>query len=122
MIIPIQHENMSARRWPIVTLALILVNFVIFAATHRVVDEQDSRLWGVREHILILAATHPSLLVAPDAKPLSLEFRVSSQTNGRRYKTPMLRRLTTGMLEFGRLTTRRHCRRKWIRSEPNTHD
>jgi len=24
MIIPIQHENMSARRWPIVTLALIL--------------------------------------------------------------------------------------------------
>ena len=68
MIIPIQHENMSARRWPIVTLALILVNLVIFAATHRAVDEQDSRLWEVREHILILAATHPNLLVAPDAR------------------------------------------------------
>jgi membrane associated rhomboid family serine protease len=68
MIIPIQHENMSARRWPIVTLALILVNLVIFAATHRVVDEQDSRLWEVREHILILAATHPSLRVGPDAR------------------------------------------------------
>jgi membrane associated rhomboid family serine protease len=68
MIIPIQHENMSARRWPIVTLALMLVNLVIFATTHRVVDEQDLRLWEVREHILILAATHPSLLVAPDAR------------------------------------------------------
>lgn len=68
MIIPIQHENMTARRWPIVTLALILVNLVIFAATHRAVDEQDSQLWEVREHILILAATHPSLLVAPDAR------------------------------------------------------
>ena len=64
----IQHENISARRWPIVTLALILVNLVIFAATHRVVGEQDSRLWEVREHILIRAATHPSLLVAPDAR------------------------------------------------------
>ena len=68
MLIPIQHENMSARRWPIVTLALILVNLAIFASTHRVVDDQDSRLWEVREHILILAATHPSLLVAPDAR------------------------------------------------------
>jgi len=68
VLIPIQHENMSARRWPIVTLALILVNLAIFASTHRVVDDQDSRLWEVREHILILAATHPSLLVAPDAR------------------------------------------------------
>jgi len=68
MIIPIQHENMTARRWPIVTFALILANVVIFAATHRAVDEQDSQLWEVREHILILAATHPSLLVAPDAR------------------------------------------------------
>ena len=59
---------MSARRWPIVTLALILVNLVIFAVTHRAVDEQDSRLWEVREHILILAATRPNLLVAPDAR------------------------------------------------------
>jgi hypothetical protein len=30
MIIPIQHENMSARRWPIITLALILVNLLMF--------------------------------------------------------------------------------------------
>jgi membrane associated rhomboid family serine protease len=68
MIIPIQHEKMSARRWPIVTLALILVNLVIFAATHRVVDEQDSQLWNVKEHILILAATHPNLVLAPRAR------------------------------------------------------
>jgi membrane associated rhomboid family serine protease len=59
---------MSARRWPIVTLALILVNLVIFAGTHRLVDQQDSQLWKVEDHILILAATHPNLVLAPDAR------------------------------------------------------
>jgi len=39
--------------WPIVTLALILVDLVIFAATHRFVEEQDSRVWEVQEHILV---------------------------------------------------------------------
>jgi membrane associated rhomboid family serine protease len=68
MIIPIQHEKMSARRWPIVTLALILVNLLIFAATHRTVDQQDSQLWNVKAHILILAAIHPNLVLAPKAR------------------------------------------------------
>ena len=68
MIIPIQHENMSARRWPIITLALILVNLLIFAATHRTVDQQDSQLWKVKERILILAATHPNLILGPKAR------------------------------------------------------
>jgi membrane associated rhomboid family serine protease len=68
VLIPIQHENMSARRWPIITLALILVNLLIFAGTHRTEDQQDSQLWKVKEHILILAATHPNLVLAPKAK------------------------------------------------------
>lgn len=76
MLIPIQHENMSARRWPIVTLTLILVNLAIFAATHRLVDTQDSQLWQVRKHILVLAATHPSLALKPEAR----EFVVGVQT------------------------------------------
>ena len=66
MIIPIRHDKMSARRWPIVTLALIVVNLAIFASTHRLVDRQDSELWTVREHILILSATHPDLVLPPD--------------------------------------------------------
>lgn len=68
MLIPIQHENMSARRWPIITLGLILVNLLIFASTHRTVDQQDSQLWKVQEHILILAATHPNLVLAAKAR------------------------------------------------------
>jgi membrane associated rhomboid family serine protease len=75
VLIPIQHENMSARRWPVITLALILVNLVIFAASHRTVDQQDSQLWKVEEHILILAATHPSLVLPPEVRGFAEGFR-----------------------------------------------
>ena len=65
MLVPIGHEDMSARRWPVITIGLILVNLLIFAGTHRTVDQQDSQLWKVEEHILILAATHPDLVLTP---------------------------------------------------------
>jgi hypothetical protein len=34
MLIPVRHENMSARRWPVVTFALIAINVVVFLFTH----------------------------------------------------------------------------------------
>ena len=68
MLIPIQHENMTARRWPLVTIALILINLAIFVCTHPAMSAQDTQLWKVREHILVLAATHPGLLIAPEAR------------------------------------------------------
>jgi membrane associated rhomboid family serine protease len=68
MLVPIGHENMSARRWPVITIGLILANLLIFAGTHRTVDQQDSQLWKTQEHILILAATHPNLILAPEAR------------------------------------------------------
>lgn len=67
---------MSARRWPIITLALILVNLLIFAGTHRTVDQQDSQLWKVQEHILILTATHPSLVPTPEATAFLAGFQI----------------------------------------------
>ena len=70
MLVPIGHEDMSARRWPVITLGLILVNLLIFASTHRTVDQQDSQLWKVQEHILILAAIHPNLVLTPEAREL----------------------------------------------------
>jgi membrane associated rhomboid family serine protease len=61
MLIPIGHDSMSTRRWPVVTFGLILVNFFVFLGTHWVMEKQDSQLWEVREHILILSALHPQL-------------------------------------------------------------
>jgi hypothetical protein len=33
MLIPIGHENMPARRWPVITIGLIVINVVVFLFT-----------------------------------------------------------------------------------------
>ena len=68
MLIPIQHQNMSVRRWPVITLWLILLNIAVFLATHWVMEKQDSEVWQTRQHILILAARHSELTLAPQTQ------------------------------------------------------
>jgi hypothetical protein len=48
MLIPIQHENTSARRWPIITLGLIVINVAVFLGTQWTIDRQDPPKWGGR--------------------------------------------------------------------------
>jgi membrane associated rhomboid family serine protease len=75
MLIPIRHENMSARRWPVVTLALIAINIVVFLATHDALTRQAPEMGKVKAHILILAATHPELKLAPEEQQLVSSFK-----------------------------------------------
>lgn len=70
MLIPIGHDKMSARRWPIITFGLIALNVAVFLSTHSTIETQGSELHDVREHIVILAAMHPNLHVAAEAKEL----------------------------------------------------
>ena len=88
MLVPIGHEDMSARRWPVITLGLILVNLLIFAGTHRTVDQQDSQLWKVEEHILILAATHPDLVLTPEAREFVDGYRTQFQHRWAKLQNP----------------------------------
>jgi membrane associated rhomboid family serine protease len=75
MLIPIRHEDMSARRWPVVTLALIAINTIAFLATHDQLRHQAPELGKVKAHILILAATHPELNLAPEEQQLVTSFK-----------------------------------------------
>jgi membrane associated rhomboid family serine protease len=75
LLIPIQHENMSARRWPVITLGLILLNFGAFLNTHWIMEKQDSQLWKTRAHILILSAMHPQLLLTPEVREFVTGFQ-----------------------------------------------
>jgi membrane associated rhomboid family serine protease len=68
MLIPIKHENMTARRWPVVTLALIAINTVVFLFTMGSMD--DRQLGDVKTHILVLAALHPELKMKPESQRL----------------------------------------------------
>jgi membrane associated rhomboid family serine protease len=61
VLIPLRHENMRGRRWPIITFALIGLNVAIFLATHWTIEDQQPKRSEVRIHLLILAATHPEI-------------------------------------------------------------
>ena len=75
MLFPIKHENMAARRWPLITLGLILLNFLIFFCTHQTMEKQEEPLLSVKVHVLVLAAQHPELTVPPQAQQLVTDFR-----------------------------------------------
>ena len=75
MLIPIRHENMTARRWPVVTLALIVINTLAFLATNSTIEQQGGQLGKVRAHILMLAASHPDLKMPEDAQQIVAGFR-----------------------------------------------
>src|SRR5437667_12330328 len=75
MFFPIKHENMTARRWPLITLGLILANFAIFLCTHQAMEDQEDPLLSVKVHVLVLAAQHPELMVPPEAQQLVADFQ-----------------------------------------------
>ncbi len=75
MLFPIKHENMEARRWPVITLGLILLNFLIFLGTHQTMEKQEDSLRSVKMHVLVLAAQHPDLAISPKAQQFVVDFQ-----------------------------------------------
>jgi len=61
MLIPLRHDNMEGRRWPVVTFALIALNLLVFLGTHWKIEEQEPERLEVKMHVLVLAAMHPEL-------------------------------------------------------------
>src|SRR5690242_4521027 len=75
ILIPLKHENMEGRRWPIITFALIGLNILAFLGTHWTMERQAPELAQVRLHLLLLAADHPELKVPEDAQQLVTDFQ-----------------------------------------------
>lgn len=75
MLFPIKHENLTARRWPVVTLGLIALNVVVFLCTHGAMERQDDSLWDVESHLLFLSAQHPELNHASEAGQFIADFQ-----------------------------------------------
>jgi membrane associated rhomboid family serine protease len=66
MLLPLRHENMEGRRWPVITISLIALNVLIFLGTHWSMDDQAAQEVPLRKQILILAATYPDIQIADD--------------------------------------------------------
>lgn len=67
MLIPLRHENMQGRRWPVVTFGIIALNVLLFLCTHSIIDRQAPELGEVKLHLVLLAAAHPELKVQDKA-------------------------------------------------------
>src|SRR4029077_3092222 len=76
MLIPLRHENMQGRRWPVITFGIIALNIIVFLGTHWTIDKQGPELGQVKLHLLLLAAIHPELKVPEKAQ----DFVSSIQT------------------------------------------
>lgn len=88
MLIPIKHENMAARRWPVVTLALIAINTAVFLFTAKAIDDQQPELGETKAHILILAALHPEIKLQAESQSLVDGFKQSHPDEWKRVQDP----------------------------------
>lgn len=68
MLIPLRHENMQGRRWPVITFGIIALNTIIFLGTHSTIDKQGPELGAVKIHLVMLAAEHPELKIPEKAQ------------------------------------------------------
>src|SRR5581483_36391 len=88
MLLPIKHENMSARRLPVITLALIAINVLVFLGTYSTIEEQGPQLGKARAHILLLAAAHPELKLTPEAQQLVASFQKDHPSTWKKIQNP----------------------------------
>jgi membrane associated rhomboid family serine protease len=75
MFIPLGHESMEGRRWPVISIALVVLNLGIFLATRGQIDTENPQRTEVRAHILLLAATHPELALPPNVEGMVAKFK-----------------------------------------------
>ncbi len=89
MLIPIRHENMEARRWPVITIGLIVLNTIIFLFTNSAMEKESPELGSTKAHIILLAAAHPELNMTDRERDLVESFKQSNPTEWEQLQNPM---------------------------------
>ena len=88
MLIPIKHENMEARRWPVITIGLIVLNTLIFLITYGTMEQQSPELGSTKAHIILLAGMHPELNMSLEARQLVDDFKAENPTEWTQVQSP----------------------------------
>lgn len=88
MLIPIRHENMETRRWPVITLSLIAINTLVFLFTLTTMNNEVPQLVEVKNRIIILAALHPELKMNADAQRFIDGFKQSHASDWKQVQNP----------------------------------
>jgi membrane associated rhomboid family serine protease len=88
MLFPIQHENMSARRWPVITIGLIVINILVFLVTMGSMEKEGGQAAELKGHILMLAAAHPELTVKPETQEIIDALKIQHPQLWEELKSP----------------------------------
>lgn len=88
MLLPIGHENMTARRWPVVTIGLIAINTIVFLLTISALNNEVAELGEVKGRIIILAALHSDVNLQPESQRLVDNFRKSKPLQWKHVQDP----------------------------------
>src|SRR5215468_12074060 len=112
MLIPIRHENMSARRWPVVTFALIAINLVVFLATFQNLHHDTKQLGELKLHIVLLASAHPELGTSPEAQEVIRTVKDQYPKDWAELSDRNRRLSTLGTARCSRTTMKMRCREK----------
>lgn len=89
MLVPIRHENMQARRWPVITIGLIVLNTLIFLLTNSTMSRESPELGSTKAHIILLAAAHPELTMSDAERQLVEDFKKDNPTDWTHLQSPM---------------------------------
>jgi membrane associated rhomboid family serine protease len=73
--IPIKHENMAARRWPVITLSLIAINTIVFLFTTFASTDTSEQRRELGADIILLAAQHPEVKMQADEERIVDAFQ-----------------------------------------------
>jgi membrane associated rhomboid family serine protease len=84
------HKNMTARRWPVVTISLVLINVAAYLYTYPQIISQESTLSFARQDVLSLAARHPELKLPPAAAEFVDDVQASDPAAWAALQTPSL--------------------------------
>ncbi len=70
MIIPLAHEDLRGRRWPWVTIAIIVLSTVVFLGTHNAMEREAQQIAHAQMHVLLLSARYPDTRMTPDMRQM----------------------------------------------------
>jgi len=78
MLLPTGHESLEGRRWPYITIAILVLNVIAFAFTNSALEADSDEVARVKVRILMLAAWHTGVTPSAEQQQLIESFQRSN--------------------------------------------
>lgn len=100
MLIPTGHENLEGRRWPWVTIAIIVINLIVFAFSYSGLEADSERIGEMRKKVVLLAAYHRNVELSEQQAQFIESFKKTNPDAWEHYESPDRRPENTWDIEM----------------------